>query len=907
MSQSRYGRGAPGGSFTGSSPKSHSKGVAASCPGQNQPCPNTSKHKNCCSDIRIVLTLTEPEEAFVAELKNMYRLLKKSPPVVSKLGNYFNQCSNPYESFLKILYNSQEFYNANKKSLPLLLIEEFGSFATINRNKIAHLLTGKLKIDAFKIITKQNVQSVTKMIIDIFEMVQDGALFVDNIQCLIQKKQYKEACQYAAMLSLHDKFSTEEFLVPLIFQDKLHFVDEFLHGSPSHQRALIQFLDSVLDHNSVRDAMGQYIADRHIPQVKYDKIHGKPWKRLIVRFTKMFKIPADLTPNLNRRRNEGALQFLLHKRFIENSFGDESWKEMVQEAVGDNEDLQRELVVRVAQYGEFAEALRWAHFYSVDRKDWPYGVRMFDDNRDPHSRQPPPADDWDEPNAALSKTQCHQYPLPFNTVLLVDDPRKFESFLDVGLQDVDIVGIDCEWKPSFGGKTSELALLQIATRRSVYVLDIVTLGDKAPHLWMELGKFLFNNCDILKLGFSLSSDISMIRHALPNLNFSTKHMGFLDLCMLWKQLEKYPKVRLPFDVKTGGPSLSTLVHNCLGHPLDKSEQFSNWEKRPLRESQIYYASLDAFCLIQAYDVLKRCFEEANCPFDDLCYSLIQHDKSPRKKPRRALNRSGQAESDPPQPPSPQTSSVQAHEVKMVCDSMLQGLGRSLRRCGIDTVILENNQSPDECVKHAVVDNRYILTRKKGFRVLIKCVTAGQCLRVTSDHPDEQLDEVLNFYKIVVTKNHAFTRCMACNGNKVITVPQDTIKALHSAATPRKYAPPCDDEEEATGFTSDEDFDDYEVGCYRPTKPAESKQLAFCEASATNSHPLATSTVSDTDNRVDLGLCQTKLGVQIKVNSLPLTVMNTHEVFYICEECGEVYYGGSHFERILTRRLRETVQ
>lgn len=61
--------------------------------------------------------------------------------------------------------------------------------------------------------------------------------------------------------------------------------------------------------------------------------------------------------------------------------GDESWKEMVQEAVGDNEDLHRELVVRVAQYGEFSEALRWAHFYSVDRKDWPHSVRMFENNR----------------------------------------------------------------------------------------------------------------------------------------------------------------------------------------------------------------------------------------------------------------------------------------------------------------------------------------------------------------------------------------------------------------------------------------------------------------------------------------------------------------------------------------------
>lgn len=62
------------------------------------------------------------------------------------------------------------------------------------------------------------------------------------------------------------------------------------------------------------------------------------------------------------------------------------------------------------------------------------------------------------------------------------------------------MGIDCEWKPSFGGQPSELALMQIATRKSVFVIDIVTLSSQTPHLWLELGKFLFNNCDILKLG-----------------------------------------------------------------------------------------------------------------------------------------------------------------------------------------------------------------------------------------------------------------------------------------------------------------------------------------------------------------------------------------------------------------------
>lgn len=37
--------------------------------------------------------------------------------------------------------------------------------------------------------------------------------------------------------------------------------------------------------------------------------------------------------------------------------------------------------------------------------------------------------------------------------------------------------------------------------------------------------------------------------------------------------------------------LSKLVSLCLGVSLDKSEQFSNWDRRPLRDAQKYYAGM----------------------------------------------------------------------------------------------------------------------------------------------------------------------------------------------------------------------------------------------------------------------------------------------------------------------------
>lgn len=117
-----------------------------------------------------------------------------------------------------------------------------------------------------------------------------------------------------------------------------------------------------------------------IPDIKLEKLHAKPWKKMMTKFVKTYKIPSDMTPNLVKRRNEGAVQFILYKKFIEKAFSDESYKEMIQEAVGNDEEMQKELVYQVCSFNELNEALRWAHFYNISRDAWPYGLRIFEEN-----------------------------------------------------------------------------------------------------------------------------------------------------------------------------------------------------------------------------------------------------------------------------------------------------------------------------------------------------------------------------------------------------------------------------------------------------------------------------------------------------------------------------------------------
>lgn len=96
--------------------------------------------------------------------------------------------------------------------------------------------------------------------------------------------------------------------------------------------------------------------------------------------------------------------------------------------------------------------------------------------------------------------------------------------------------------------------------------------------------------------------------------------GYLDLSLLWKKLIQEKNFTFPYEGDHTFPNenLSKLVELTLGHRLDKTDQFSNWERRPLREKQITYAALDAYCLLEIYKVLAVQCDKLNVPFHDIC-------------------------------------------------------------------------------------------------------------------------------------------------------------------------------------------------------------------------------------------------------------------------------------------------
>lgn len=156
---------------------------------------------------------------------------------------------------------------------------------------------------------------------------------------------------------------------------------------------------------------------------------------------------------------------------------------------------------------------------------------------------------------------------------------------------IEIAGIDCEWRPNLlkEEKMNKVSIMQIATGKNVYVIDLIKLHAEKPDELDNCLKYVFGSSNILKLGYALHNDLGKLLHSYNDMPCFHYCEPILDLQAVGGHCK-------------GG--LSGLAKTTLGGNLNKASRMTDWEKRPLSPKQLHYAALDAAVLIPIFNFVS---------------------------------------------------------------------------------------------------------------------------------------------------------------------------------------------------------------------------------------------------------------------------------------------------------------
>ncbi|NWW49857.1 MUT7 Exonuclease, partial [Pedionomus torquatus] len=576
----------------------------------------------------------------------------------------------------------------------------------------------------------------------------------------------------AAMLSIKLKLQpdqdVEKMCTPLLLQDKTNLVEDYVGEYPELQSKLLQILDTWCEPGfNISNITRQY---QGLSRYKPDKFNRKMLSKLIFRLLDRFNVDPALCPNVINHRHLRTLNYLFYKRFVEKTMTQENWTDHVESTVGENRWLQGHLINLLMSYCDLNTAARWARRCNMPKEMLPRGVAEELQKLQIQERveEAAKADSYEE----SKKKDYYQLPIPRANIHFLQTWEEMLPCWEKVLQPGQVVGIDMEWKPSFGtvGKP-RVSLLQIALKDEVFLLDLPRLleqaesegeKEKLPHFI----QMLYSDAAITKLGYGMSGDLSSLASTCSALRDTDKQArGVVDLLKVDKQVDVLSPEQSCEDRGFRQPEkgLSLLVQHVLGKPLDKTEQLSNWEKRPLREEQILYAASDAYCLLEIYE--KLCKDPASFGLSsDLTESLVGK-PSLKPRPKKQLNkqevpspseqRCEGAGTDAPCPPAP----ISPKQFSVVCDNMLQGLGRYLRCLGVDVRMLENEDEHRKAAEIARQEGRVILTSGLPYQTLQSQVAEGRCFSVNcSERAREQALQVLKHFNVQVSLADIFSRC-----------------------------------------------------------------------------------------------------------------------------------------------------
>ncbi|XP_033832012.1 exonuclease mut-7 homolog [Periophthalmus magnuspinnatus] len=822
----------------------------------------------------------------------------------------FSKLNDPLEAILTILESCPGKQKGRSHTLGYCILMEFQTWMKehpqVSLNSLPEQEAFSLQQRALHLLTDAQPNFV-EALINIYQLnTVDPSVLRLQIIRLQALNCYKEAIDIASKLKLQNELSVEEMCIPLILQDKLSMAESYVKGHKHLVQALVTLLDSWchpnFDVNQIIMQFPRLSLSRHHMGV----IQPKMLTKHVIRLVEKYNIDQALCPNALYKRRLDSLRYLMYKAFVENGMSEENWSDLVQIVVREDLELQIQLVEMLVRYSCLRKAAQWSIRYNIPPERLPCGVWETQQTLPQHLRHvlldSTQNEDW-----VPSSSHCerfYQVPLSRDKVIFVDTPEALQKHQTLLLKEGGVVGVDMEWQPTFGCilTQSQVALIQLAVSEHVFLIDLCQKSYCQHPETLNFIRRLFSQSNILKLGYGMSGDLKCLLATWPQLiDQPLKMEGVLDLLNVHQKIQRSKKKRTqkgPKEVLVSQDSsekgLSLLVQQVLGQPLDKTEQMSNWEKRPLRVSQIRYAAADAYCLVDVYNVLSSRPADFGLPADLRTISTSQTEKVKEKKQKNKENSKEEchgaqrvssprsaAEKDllcgelscedfPPVPPQ---------QLRVVCDNMLQGLGRYLRCLGVDVVMLENTDDHKKAAELAHWEGRFILTCGQPYQSLRSQVGEGRCLLLDcSEKARDQAVRVLRYFNVKLTPNDVFSRCQACNSDEYVAVPRADMRNMLKQK----------------GFLQDQNIDlTDEVLPQMEEEKASTSSVTPALPRYTHQCRWASLSGLDPDSLTFPG------GAPIQLHTVPHGLLPKIPVFYVCTRCGKVFWEGSHFERVLS--------
>lgn len=822
----------------------------------------------------------------------------------------FSKLSDPLEAVLTILESCPGKQKGRSLTLGLHILMEFQTWMKehpkINLSSLPEQQALSLQQRALRLLTDTQPKFV-EALINVYQLNSvDPSILRLQILRLQALSSYKEAVAIAIKLKLQNELSMEEMCIPLILQDKLPLAESYVQGHKHLEQALVTLLDSWCHPNFDVNQI-----NKQFPQLSSSKYHTgaiqpKLLTKHVIRLMEKYNVDQALCPNALYKRRLDSLRYLMYKAYVENGMTEENWSDHVQFVVGDDLELQIQLVEMLVRYSSLWKAAQWSIRYNIPQERLPCAVWATQQTLPQHLQQAllnesTPNEDW-----VPSPSHCekfYQVPLARDKVLFVDTPEALQRCQTTLLKEGAVVGVDMEWQPTFGCVSSQqVALIQLAVSEQVFLIDLCVKSFCQHPDTISFIRKLFSQPNVLKLAYGMSGDLKCLFSTWQRLvDEPLKMKGVLDLLNVHQKIQRSKTKQTqngPKEVLVGEDSaekgLSLLVQQVLGQPLDKTEQMSNWEKRPLRVSQIRYAVADAYCLLDVYYVLSSRPAEFGLPADLHSITASQTEKVKEKKQKNKQDNSKEechgaqkvsspcpavekgllcgeqsCEDLPPVPPQ---------QLRVVCDNMLQGLGRYLRCLGVDVVMLENTDDHKKAAELARRERRVILTCGQPYQSLRSQVGEGRCLSLDcSEKARDQAVRVLKHFNVQLTTSDIFSRCQACNSDEYVAVPRaDMIRMFKQK-----------------GFLQDQDIDVSDQVLHQMDEEASTSRVTPALPRYTHQCRWASLSGLDPDSLTFPG------GAPIQLHTVPHGLLPKIPVFYVCTRCGKVFWEGSHFERVLS--------